>query len=135
MINKTDLTDAQNPHSAFRFRPLLSNEKIYFPNNLYLSIHGSMRDTSYFYNLSNLVLNRFKKENKIYNSLISFGNLKGQYHKEKLVPFGEYVPYSFFNYFCKYLTVFCLIPYSYLAFLNIFISLQVYIYLVFFFPN
>ena len=47
-------------------------------------------------------LSKNAEENKIYNSLISFGSLEGQYHKEKLVPFGEYVPYSFFNYFFNF---------------------------------
>jgi apolipoprotein N-acyltransferase len=36
---------------------------------------------------------------EIQNSLISFGILKGQFDKQKLVPFGEYVPFRLFNYF------------------------------------
>ncbi len=47
-------------------------------------------------------LSKTDENSKIYNSLISFGNLKGTYLKEKLVPFGEYVPYSFFNYFFNF---------------------------------
>ena len=43
-----------------------------------------------------------ENEDKIYNSLISFGNLEGKYDKEVLVPFGEYVPYDFFNYFFNF---------------------------------
>ena len=68
IIFANDLNDAQSPHTVFRFRPLLLNEKIYFPNKLYSYIHGVMRDTSYFYFLSNLLLNRFKEKNKIYNT-------------------------------------------------------------------
>ena len=47
-------------------------------------------------------LSKNEENDEIYNSLISFGNLKGQYRKERLVPFGEYVPYSFFNYFFNF---------------------------------
>ena len=43
-----------------------------------------------------------ENEDKIYNSLISFGNVEGKYDKEVLVPFGEYVPYDFFNYFFNF---------------------------------
>ena len=67
-INPNDLHDAQSPHIAFRFRPLLLNETIYFPANLYSSIHGTLRDTSYFYFLSNMIFYRFKKKNEIYNT-------------------------------------------------------------------
>lgn len=42
--------------------------------------------------------NKEKNPKKINNSLISFGVLEGQFDKQKLVPFGEYVPLPFFNY-------------------------------------
>ena len=42
--------------------------------------------------------NKEKNPKEINNSLISFGVLEGQFDKQKLVPFGEYVPLPFFNY-------------------------------------
>lgn len=33
-----------------------------------------------------------KAEKALYNSIIALGNGEGEYHKQKLVPFGEYVP-------------------------------------------
>ena len=68
VISRSDLSDAQNRHTAFRFRPLLLNEKIYFPNSVYLSVHGKMRDVSYFYFLLNLIFDKFKKNNDNYIS-------------------------------------------------------------------
>jgi len=68
IIYKNDLNDAESSHTSYRFRPLLLNEKIYFPNNLYSSLHGKMRDTSYFYFLSNLVFYKFKNKNNIFNT-------------------------------------------------------------------
>ena len=43
--------------------------------------------------------NKEGKSKEINNSLISFGALEGQFDKQRLVPFGEYVPLPFFNYF------------------------------------
>jgi apolipoprotein N-acyltransferase len=34
----------------------------------------------------------FREENRTYNSITALGNGRGIYHKQKLVPFGEYVP-------------------------------------------
>lgn len=34
----------------------------------------------------------FREENRTYNSITALGNGSGVYHKQKLVPFGEYVP-------------------------------------------
>ena len=41
-------------------------------------------------------------EEGITNSLLSLGKLKGKFDKQKLVPFGEYVPFSFFNSFFNF---------------------------------
>ena len=34
----------------------------------------------------------YREDNRIYNSITALGNGRGVYHKQKLVPFGEYVP-------------------------------------------
>jgi len=36
----------------------------------------------------------YNEDNKIYNSITAVGNGAGVYHKQKLVPFGEYVPFT-----------------------------------------
>ena len=64
VIYENDINDALSPHTAYRYRPLLLNKKIHFPNNLYNSIHGTMRDLSYAYFLSNLVFIVFKFDKK-----------------------------------------------------------------------
>ena len=64
VIYENDINDALSPHTAYRYRPLLLNKKIHFPNNLYNSIHGKMRDLSYAYYLSNLVFNILKFDKK-----------------------------------------------------------------------
>mgnify|MGYP006098000309 FL=1 len=65
IINENDINDAQSSHSAYRYRPRLLNKKINFPNNLYHSIHGKLRDLSYTYYLSNLVFIIFNFDKKI----------------------------------------------------------------------
>ncbi|MFL2754021.1 MAG: apolipoprotein N-acyltransferase [Gammaproteobacteria bacterium] len=49
--------------------------------------------------------NSQENSNEIQNSLISFGILNGQFDKQKLVPFGEYVPHKIFNYFFNFFSL------------------------------
>tara|TARA_Y100000741_G_scaffold303121_1_gene244937 strand:+ start:1240 stop:2160 length:921 start_codon:yes stop_codon:yes gene_type:complete len=67
-IYKNDITDAQSSQTAFRYRPIIIDKKIKFPNNIYYKIHGYLRDLSYgyFYFFSNL--EKFYKKNNIFNS-------------------------------------------------------------------
>ena len=64
VIYENDINDAQSSHTAYRYRPLLLNKKIHFPNNLYNSIHGKIRDLSYAYYLSNVVFTILKFDKK-----------------------------------------------------------------------
>ena len=53
------------------------------------------------------ILSKSNNEEGVSNSLMSLGKLNGKFDKQKLVPFGEYVPFtifdSFFSFFKLYL--------------------------------
>ena len=67
ILYENDLTDAKSSHTAFRYRPLIINKKIKFPNDISFKIHGYLRDLSYGYFFFFSYLEKFNKK-KIYNS-------------------------------------------------------------------
>ena len=81
IIYENDINDAQSSHTAYRYRPLLLNKKIYFPNNLYHSIHGKMRDLSYGYFLSNLLFGILKFD------------IKNNYNLDNILPLLNEIQY------------------------------------------
>lgn len=79
--------------------PLWENDIVIWPETaIPLLYQGAGSELAYFNQLaiennSSLVTGiLYREENRIYNSITAIGNGSGVYHKQKLVPFGEYVP-------------------------------------------
>ena len=81
--------------------PLWENDIVIWPETAIPLLYQSAgAELAYFERLANennssLITGiLYREENSIYNSVTSLGNGSGVYHKQKLVPFGEYVPFA-----------------------------------------
>ncbi len=81
--------------------PLWENDIVIWPETaIPLLYQRADAELAYFDRLANennssLVTGiLYREDNRIYNSVIALGNGSGFYHKQKLVPFGEYVPFA-----------------------------------------
>lgn len=80
-------------------QPLWRNDIVFWPETaIPMDLTQAANIIEYYQSIakennSSLVSGIFTREDdKIYNSIISIGNGEGLYHKQKLVPFGEYIP-------------------------------------------
>jgi apolipoprotein N-acyltransferase len=81
--------------------PLWENDIVIWPETaIPLLYQRADAELAFFDNLaiennSSLVTGiLYREDSRIYNSIAALGNGSGVYHKQKLVPFGEYVPLS-----------------------------------------
>ena len=72
------------PGLSSRYKKVIDEMEKYVADYNIASIFGTLTETAY-------------EEKGITNSLFSLGKLNGKFDKQKLVPFGEYIPFTIFD--------------------------------------
>ena len=72
------------PGLSSRYKKVIDEMEKYVVDYNIASIFGTLTETAY-------------EEKGITNSLLSLGKLNGKFDKQKLVPFGEYIPFTIFD--------------------------------------